>query len=45
MCFEETNARRMFARRLKEERMNKEIPPQVEQLEHVPKDGQGVKGA
>ena len=32
----------MASRRLEEERMNEEIPPQVEQ---VPQDGQGVQGA
>ncbi|TMX05690.1 hypothetical protein EJD97_009136 [Solanum chilense] len=34
--------RRMASRRLEEERMNEEVPPQVEQ---VTQDGQGVKGA
>ena len=32
----------MAARMLEEERMNEEIPPQVEQ---VPQDGKGFKGA
>ncbi|TMX01730.1 hypothetical protein EJD97_023781 [Solanum chilense] len=35
----------MDARRLEEERMNEEIPPQVEQVEQVPHDGEGVQGA
>ena len=35
----------MAARRLEEERMNKEIPPQVEQVDKVPPHVQGVKGS
>ena len=36
------NTRRMASRRLEEERVNKEVPPQVEQ---VPQGSQGVQGA
>ena len=39
------NTIRMVARRLEEERMNEDIPPQVKQVEQVPPDGQGVQGA
>ena len=33
----------MATSRLDEEKLNEEVPPQVEQVEHVP--GQGVEGA
>ena len=39
------NNRRMTARWLKEERVNNEIPSQVEQVEKLPQDGQGVHGS
>ncbi|TMW93762.1 hypothetical protein EJD97_011191, partial [Solanum chilense] len=42
---QEMNTRRMAARRLEHERMNKEILPHVKQVEKVPQDGQGVQGA
>ena len=37
--------RKMAARRFEEERVNEEIPPQVEQVEKVPQGGQGVQSA
>ena len=38
------NTRRMAARRLEEERVNEEVPPQVEKVEQVPQGGQGIQG-
>ena len=35
----------MAGRRLEEERVNEEIPPQVKQVEQVPQGGQGVQGS
>ena len=35
----------MTTRMLEEERINEEIPPQVEQAEQVPQDRQGIQGA
>ena len=35
----------MTARRLEEERMNEEIPPQVEKVEQVPQGGKRIQGA
>ena len=35
----------MAALSLEVKRMNEEIPPQVQRVEQVPKDGQGLQGA
>ena len=35
----------MVVKRLEEERVNEEVPPQVEQVEYIPQDGQGSQGA
>ncbi|TMX05346.1 hypothetical protein EJD97_023717, partial [Solanum chilense] len=40
----EMNTRRMASRRMEEEMVNEEVPPQVEKVEKVPQGGKGVQG-